>query len=589
MVNHFVLKIVIVAFVCFITGALITAIIFRKRAKGSGKYMLRRVLLAYLIGLLLFLGTVTIYLLNYQHPGKQTKEALNGSSLVSVEKTDLGYFLDGPGKDTAFVFYPGEKIACECYVPFLQSVAEGGADVFLLKMPLNLAFLDTNAADKAIEAGAYDNWYIGGHSLGGEAAALYAASSPETVKGVVLVASYPSTQIPEEQKLLSIYGTSDAILDFDEYQSSKSLWPDQSSEYIVSGGNHTGFADCDLLHGDVEGGISPEKQQHLASKTILAFLHPVLASTEPDTEVETPEPIPVEETEQGQENANVQLFANRINDNSSLWDSGRDYEFPEGETEIYTAKGHYNQMRVLSLASQEHSDTVVFYIHGGAYLSDFDNGYYYPAVKQITLKTGYEVIVPQYPLLTGFNFTHAYTLLQSLYYRVVAEYGADHVIVMGDSAGGALAAGLCMQVAENGWEQPSQLVLSSPWVDLMITHPETDKYQELDKDLDAYMLRLYGELWAAGENPSDYHLSPMYGDVTVLRNVTLCYGDSELFTPMLQLFYEKLANKGVSCEQIIGEGMGHNFVITETDSLDDLCARMVNKQNELTSQQTEEQ
>ena len=104
-------------------------------------------------------------------------------------------------------------------------------------------------------------------------------------------------------------------------------------------------------------------------------------------------------------------------------------------------------------------------------------------------------------------------------------------------------------------------------------------YPELDKDLDAYMLRLYAEMWAAGEDPSDYHLSPMYGDVTVLPYVTLYYGDSELFTPMEQLFYEKLTSKGVACEQIIGPGMGHNYVITHPEDLSDLCRRMVERQN----------
>ena len=293
----------------------------------------------------------------------------------------------------------------------------------------------------------------------------------------------------------------------------------------------------------------------------------------PDDSAET-DPAPPEE----EPAERPVLLADRLNDNSDLWDSGRGYDFPEGETDVYTSKGHYSNIRLLSVASQEHSDTVVIYIHGGAYIGDFDNGYYYPVVKQITMDTGYEVLVPQYPLLTGFNFTHAYIPLQSLYYRVMAEYGSDHVIIMGDSAGGALAAGLCLQAAENNWEQPSQLVLVSPWVDLMITHPETDRYQELDKNLDAYMLRLYGEYWAAGENPSDYHLSPLYGNVSAFRNVTLYYGDSELFTPTEQLFYEKMVDRGVVCEQIIGAGMGHDCAITDKDMLHDLCDRMVSKQ-----------
>lgn len=577
--NHFVLMVVVSAFACFIAGALITVAILSKGAKKkrSGKYFLRRVLLAYLIGLVLFILVGIGYLMAYKKPGEASEMALTGDDIVSVTAKDYGYYMDGPGEDTALVFYPGGKVAAECYAPLLRNMAENGVDIYLMDMPANLAFLKVNAADLAMGDGSYEHWYVGGHSLGGVAASLYANSHSDALDGVVLISSYPSKEIPEGMRMISVNGSLDTVLDAGTYESSRELWPSACSEYTISGGNHTGFADCSLISGDTEATISPQRQQELAAKAVAFFLHPYVPAEE--TQEVTPEPEP--EPEPGKEplKEGVQLFAARVNDNSELWDSGRGYEFPAGEEDVYTSMGRYCNMRILSIGSQEHSENVVLFLHGGAYLSDFDNGYYYPAVKQITMETGYEVIVPQYPLLTGFNFTHAYTLLQSFYYRLVAEYGSSHVIVMGDSAGGSLAAGLCMQAAENGWDLPSQLVLSSPWVDLMITHPETDRYQELDKDLDAYMLRLYAEMWAAGEDPSDYHLSPMYGDVTVLPYVTLYYGDSELFTPMEQLFYEKLTSNGVACEQIIGPGMGHNYVITHPEDLSDLCRRMVERQN----------
>ncbi len=112
----------------------------------------------------------------------------------------------------------------------------------------------------------------------------------------------------------------------------------------------------------------------------------------------------------------------------------------------------------------------------------------------------------------------------------------------------------------------------------MITHPETDKYQELDTMLDAGMLRLYGQLWAAGDNPSDYHLSPLYGDVSQLKNVTLYYGNHEIFYPTLQLFADKLISGGVDVEQIIGDGCGHDYAIMDQEVLKELCTRILEKQ-----------
>ncbi|MBR0342689.1 MAG: alpha/beta hydrolase fold domain-containing protein [Oscillospiraceae bacterium] len=575
---------IIIAVLSFGAGALICALVFSGKANRSRRHKIRRVLLAYLVGLVIFIMACFGQLLICKHPGNVALRALEGSTSVTVEKTKFGYFLDGPGEDSAFIFYPGGKVDVECYASLLKQIAENGVDVFMMDMPLNVPFLKVNAANKVIRKYDYDSWYIGGHSLGGVAASRYAAKKADKVDGLILIASYPTKQLPSDMRLLSVRGSLDGVLNEELYEENKFYWPQQSKEYVIRGGNHTNFADCSLIIGDNEATVPYTTQQRLCTEAITSFIGPVVPSEDPSDDIEQntdpepdPEPVPEPEPDPVVEEKPI-LLADRLNDGSDLWDGGRGYEFPEGETEVYTSKGRYSNIRVLSIASQEHSDTVVIYIHGGAYIGDFDNGYYYPVVKQITMDTGYEVLVPQYPLLTGFNFTHAYIPLQSLYYRVVAEYGSDHVIVMGDSAGGALAAGLCMQAAENNWEQPSQLVLVSPWVDLMITHPETDKYQELDKNLDAYMLRLYGEYWAAGENPSDYHLSPLYGDVTVFRDVTLYYGDSELFTPTEQLFYEKMSSKGVSCEQIIGVGMGHDCAITDKDMLHDLCDRMVAKQ-----------
>ena len=178
---------------------------------------------------------------------------------------------------------------------------------------------------------------------------------------------------------------------------------------------------------------------------------PVTPAVEPADDPEE-EQDPEEEPPEEEPEDKPELLADRLNDKSRLMDRGRPYDFPEGERDVFTSKGRFSNIRVLSIASQEHSDTVVLYIHGGSYITDFDNTFYYPVVKQIAMDTGYEVLVPQYQLLTGFNWTHAYTSLQALYYRVVAEYGGDHVILMADSAGGSIAAGLCMQAAENGWE-----------------------------------------------------------------------------------------------------------------------------------------
>ena len=67
-----------------------------------------------------------------------------------------------------------------------------GYEVIIVKMPLNLAILSPNVADKIITT--YDNidtWGVSGHSLGGVMDSKY-ASTNDNIRGVALYASYPS-------------------------------------------------------------------------------------------------------------------------------------------------------------------------------------------------------------------------------------------------------------------------------------------------------------------------------------------------------------------------------------------------------------
>ena len=79
-----------------------------------------------------------------------------------------------------FIFYPGGKVEYTAYAPLM---------CVLLKMPLNLAVLDVNAADSVFDMfPEISSWYIGGHSLGGSMAASYALENTDKLEGLVLLA-----------------------------------------------------------------------------------------------------------------------------------------------------------------------------------------------------------------------------------------------------------------------------------------------------------------------------------------------------------------------------------------------------------------
>lgn len=247
---------------------LITGII-RKRLKKKPPMALH--ILISLCAAIIVIGAACFAYLSIYTPAQDvTVEAFANSGGAKVSKFDSGYFVDGNGDKTALVFYPGAKIDSKAYLPLMKKLADGGIDCFLLDVPMHMAIFDMNAADRITDNSNYDTWIISGHSMGGIAAAKYACDH-DNVDGVVLLSSYPTSQLPESTALLSIYGTEDNVLELKAYEESKKYFPSNSTEVVLDGGNHSQFGNYGDQTGDGTATISGEEQQSKTAKAILDF------------------------------------------------------------------------------------------------------------------------------------------------------------------------------------------------------------------------------------------------------------------------------------------------------------------------------
>ena len=187
---------------------------------------------------------------------------------VRVSQEEGLMTFDGPGTGSALIFYPGGKVEYSAYAPLMSRLAESGIDCFLVDMPVNLAFFGVDKADEIIETNDYNKWFIGGHSLGGVAAAMYAAD--HDLDGLILLASYPTDEIDEP--VLSVYGSEDGVLDMEKYEEAKELLPEDSSEVVIAGGNHAQFGDYGEQDGDGVATITADEQQDATVNAILEFV-----------------------------------------------------------------------------------------------------------------------------------------------------------------------------------------------------------------------------------------------------------------------------------------------------------------------------
>lgn len=262
------LLVIIAILICFVLGFILTKLVFRKKFKRN---LLRTTLFTIVFGLIFSLATTLVYFGISYKPKEDALNALKGDETVNVSEVKNGYLFDGPGKETAMVFYPGTKVKSEAYAPLMLKLSRNGIDCFLTKMPFNFALFGENRCETYFESYKYDNWILSGHSMGGLVAANYVSKHPDKVKGLALLAAYPEKVISNNVSLLSIYGTEDGCMEKDKYEKDKSNWPINSNELVIKGGNHAQFGDYGNQSGDGSSSISKEEQWDTTCKAILEW------------------------------------------------------------------------------------------------------------------------------------------------------------------------------------------------------------------------------------------------------------------------------------------------------------------------------
>ncbi len=229
--------------------------------KRKGKFLILSAVLAVILSVL--------YVSDYYHASEEAAEYLKDTSSVSISEIEEGLLIDGPGEDNALIFYPGGKVEYTAYLPLMHKIAEQGTDCFLVRMPANLAFLSVNKADRIKAYGSYRHWYIGGHSLGGIAASMYAAH--RDLDGLILLASYPFGSVDE--KTLELYGSRDGVLNLRMRSFADRFLPEDAEVEVIEGGNHAQFGSYGIQKGDGTADITADEQQNVTARKILEMMN----------------------------------------------------------------------------------------------------------------------------------------------------------------------------------------------------------------------------------------------------------------------------------------------------------------------------
>lgn len=241
-----------------------------RKAKRKHRVLLLVVAVVFLVLVL----ACAWYVNDYYHADSYVEGFLQSSDTVAVTIEDNMVFLNGSGTEHALIFYPGAKVEYTAYVPLFYELAEQGIDCFVVKMPGNLAILGMNKAEDIMAEYDYESWYLSGHSLGGAMAANFAAENAEKLKGLVLLAAYPTASLENSGlEVVSVYGSEDKVLNMESLAKGRELMPGEYTELCIEGGNHAWFAYYGEQEGDGAASITREEQQ---KKTVDAMMGMIL-------------------------------------------------------------------------------------------------------------------------------------------------------------------------------------------------------------------------------------------------------------------------------------------------------------------------
>ncbi len=213
--------------------------------------------------------------------------------------------------------------------------------------------------------------------------------------------------------------------------------------------------------------------------------------------------------------------------------------------------------RVFYANEDSPSGITVFYLHGGAYFMDFALAHW-KLMDRLVREADAQVIAPAYRLLPFATWQEAFDLVVPLYREYCEAHPERKVVLMGDSAGGGFSAALAEQFKAEGIRLPDELVLLSPWVDLSMENEQIKEYEPRDPFLSPRQLTLCAEYWRGELDVHDWHVSPIFGDMKGVRNVTVFVGTSEIFYPDVTKCFRML-DDDPSNELVTGEEMNHVY------------------------------
>lgn len=208
------------------------------------------------------------------------------------------------------------------------------------------------------------------------------------------------------------------------------------------------------------------------------------------------------------------------------------------------------------------ADRIVLYIHGGGFVTGCSaarRGF----TGHVAGKLGFNLVSIDYRLAPEHPFPAGAEDCLAAYRALLERYGAEKIVLLGESAGGNLVLSLLVQIGQNGLPFPAASFAVAPTVQY---DRELPSYRNnlptdcivtnlTDEVCDVYLRPRGG---AVLKNPV---AAPYYGEYNSCTPIVLWASESEVLYDDSVLMFEIFKARGVTTKLYLRRGMMHTWLI----------------------------
>jgi monoterpene epsilon-lactone hydrolase len=229
--------------------------------------------------------------------------------------------------------------------------------------------------------------------------------------------------------------------------------------------------------------------------------------------------------------------------------------------DVRTEEAALGDVPVVTIAVDGTAPTgTILYFHGGAYAFG-SAGLSARLASELARRSGTQAVsvdfalAPEHPYPAGLHDAVAA-------YRALLDDGvpADEIVLVGESSGGGLALAAALTIVSTGLPRPAAIYVASPWADLTTTGASMTTKADVDPSVTPDGLRRRARDYAAGHDPADGRISPVFADLTGFPPLLIQVGGNEVLLDDSTRLATRAAADGVPVTLEVTPDVPHVFV-----------------------------